>query len=33
MTIVPVSADGYIDLYNPHGNVDLVADVQGYYTG
>ncbi|MBD0675962.1 hypothetical protein [Streptomyces sp. CBMA156] len=32
MTIVPVSADGFIELYNPHGSLDLVADVQGYYT-
>ncbi|MCX4628749.1 hypothetical protein [Streptomyces sp. NBC_01443] len=32
MTIVPVSADGYIELYNPHGRTDLVVDVQGYYT-
>ncbi|MEU9298973.1 hypothetical protein [Streptomyces sp. NPDC048269] len=33
MTIVAVSADGYIELYNPHGRTDLVVDVQGYYTG
>ncbi|MBP0451300.1 hypothetical protein J5Y04_17370 [Kitasatospora sp. RG8] len=33
MTVVPVGADGCIELYNPHGSVDLVADVQGYYTG
>ncbi|MFF3860549.1 hypothetical protein [Streptomyces sp. NPDC002209] len=32
MTVVPVSADGYIELYNPHGRTDLVVDVQGYYT-
>jgi hypothetical protein len=32
--IVPVSADGEIDLYNgsPAGSTDLVADVTGYYT-
>lgn len=32
MTVVPVSADGYIELYNPHGRTDLFVDVQGYYT-
>ncbi|MFB8200434.1 hypothetical protein [Kitasatospora purpeofusca] len=32
MTVVPVSTDGYIELYNPHGSLDLVADVQGYYS-
>ncbi|MFI9329515.1 hypothetical protein ACIGZJ_18460 [Kitasatospora sp. NPDC052868] len=32
MTVVPVSTDGYIELYNPHGSVDLVADVQGFYS-
>jgi hypothetical protein len=29
---VPVSATGYVDLYNSSGRVDLIADVQGYYT-
>jgi hypothetical protein len=28
---VPVGADGYVDLYNATGNVDLIADIQGYY--
>jgi PKD repeat protein len=27
-----VGADGYVDLYNAAGSVDLVGDVQGYYT-
>ena len=32
--IVPVGADGAIDLYNgsPNGATDLIADVTGYYT-
>lgn len=32
--IVPVGADGKIDLYNgsPSGSTDLIADVSGYYT-
>jgi hypothetical protein len=30
--IVPVGADGKIDLYNNAGTVNLVADLQGYYT-
>ena len=29
---VPVGADGYVDLYNSAGEVQLFADVQGYYT-
>ncbi|WP_441247318.1 PKD domain-containing protein [Kitasatospora sp. McL0602] len=29
---VPVSADGYVDLYNRFGNIQLIADLQGYYT-
>lgn len=28
---VPVGADGYVDLWNAAGNVDLVADLQGYF--
>ncbi|TDU05075.1 hypothetical protein EDD99_3568 [Streptomyces sp. 846.5] len=32
LVTVPVGADGYVDLYNDAGRVDLVADVQGYYT-
>ncbi|GAA2140066.1 hypothetical protein GCM10009760_22930 [Kitasatospora kazusensis] len=32
MAIVPVSQDGYVNLYNHSGSVDLIADVQGYYT-
>ena len=32
--IVPVAADGKVDLYNgsPTGSTDLIADVTGYYT-
>lgn len=29
---VPVGADGYVALYNDRGTVDLIADVQGYFT-
>ena len=29
---VAVGANGYVDLYNASGNVDLIADVQGYFT-
>jgi hypothetical protein len=29
---VPVGRDGSIDLFNDNGSVDLIADVQGYYT-
>lgn len=29
---VQVGADGYVDLYNAGGTVDIVADVQGYYS-
>lgn len=32
LVTVPVSADGYVDLYNFAGSVDLVADVEGYYS-
>ncbi|WP_370078175.1 PKD domain-containing protein [Streptacidiphilus sp. MAP12-16] len=32
LVTVPVSADGYIDLYNFTGSVDLVADVEDYYS-
>lgn len=32
LVTVAVGADGYVDLYNASGRVDLVADVQGYYT-
>ncbi|MDH6576466.1 hypothetical protein [Kitasatospora sp. MAP5-34] len=32
MVIVPVSPDGYIDITNNAGNVDLLADLQGYYS-
>ncbi|WP_042447932.1 hypothetical protein [Streptacidiphilus jiangxiensis] len=28
---VPVGSDGYVDLYNQAGSMDLLADVQGYY--
>lgn len=29
---VKVGADGYVDLANYNGTVDLIADIQGYYT-
>ncbi|MFJ9631574.1 PKD domain-containing protein [Streptomyces sp. NPDC101175] len=32
LVTVRVGAGGYVDLYNAHGHVDLVADVQGYFT-
>ncbi|MFE7183019.1 hypothetical protein [Streptomyces erythrochromogenes] len=33
MTIVPVGADGYVELANrSYGDVDLVADVTGYFS-
>ena len=32
LVTVSVGADGYVDLYNNIGDVDLIADVQGYYT-
>ncbi|WP_127361580.1 hypothetical protein [Actinacidiphila soli] len=32
LVTVPVAADGYIDLYNHSGSVDLVGDVEGYYS-
>ncbi|MFD6227311.1 PKD domain-containing protein [Streptomyces sp. NPDC060232] len=33
MTIVPVGADGYVELVNrSHGEVDLLADVTGYFS-
>ncbi|MER6314271.1 hypothetical protein ABT237_10940 [Streptomyces sp. NPDC001581] len=33
MTIVPVGADGYVEFVNrSHGDVDLIADVTGYFT-
>ncbi|MFC4997295.1 choice-of-anchor D domain-containing protein [Dactylosporangium cerinum] len=30
---VPVGTNGQVDIYNPAGNVDVVADVSGYYHG
>ncbi|HUN36816.1 MAG TPA: Ig-like domain-containing protein [Trebonia sp.] len=33
LVIVPVGADGKIDLYNSAGSVNLVADLQGYFAG
>lgn len=30
-TIVPVGADGFVDLYNHVGSIDLIADVTGYF--
>jgi hypothetical protein len=32
LVTVKVGKDGYVDLYNAHGSVDLIADVEGYYT-
>ncbi|MEY9839621.1 PKD domain-containing protein [Streptacidiphilus sp. EB103A] len=32
LVTVPVGADGYVDLYNASGSVDLIADLRGYYT-
>ncbi|MFD4557807.1 PKD domain-containing protein [Streptomyces sp. NPDC058469] len=32
LVTVKVGADGYIDLYNAHGDVNLIADLAGYYT-
>ncbi|MET7693000.1 PKD domain-containing protein [Streptomyces sp. NPDC005483] len=32
LVTVRVGGDGYVDLYNAHGHVDLIADVQGYFT-
>ena len=31
LVIVPVGAGGAVDLFNRYGQVDLVADVVGYY--
>jgi hypothetical protein len=32
LVVVPVGADGKVDFYNHVGSVDLVADLQGYYS-
>ena len=32
LTLVRVSSDGYITLYNHVGTVDLLADIEGFYT-
>ncbi|MCX5255687.1 PKD domain-containing protein [Streptomyces canus] len=32
LVTVRVGADGYVDLYNAHGDVNLIADLAGYYT-
>ncbi len=32
LVIVPVGADGEVDFYNDVGSVNLVADLEGYYT-
>jgi N-acetylmuramoyl-L-alanine amidase len=32
LVVVPVGADGRIDLYNATGSVQLLADLSGYYT-
>ncbi|TMC93665.1 MAG: fibronectin type III domain-containing protein [Chloroflexi bacterium] len=31
--IVPVGIDGNVSFYNPAGNVDIVIDVSGFFTG
>jgi hypothetical protein len=31
LVVVPVGADGKIDLYNSLGTVNLIADLAGYY--
>jgi len=31
LVVVPIGADGRVDLYNHSGRVDLLADVQGYF--
>jgi hypothetical protein len=33
LVVVPVGADGKIDLYNDAGNVNLLADLAGYFVG
>jgi len=32
LVTVRVGSDGYVDLYNAHGDVDIIADVEGYFT-
>ncbi|NUS16644.1 MAG: PKD domain-containing protein [Streptomyces sp.] len=32
LVTVRVGGDGYVDLYNAHGDVNLIADLEGYYT-
>ncbi len=32
LVVVPVGADGKVDFYNHTGSVNLVADLEGYYT-
>ncbi|MEU0029114.1 PKD domain-containing protein [Streptomyces sp. NPDC006335] len=32
LVTVRVGSDGYVDLYNAHGSVNLIADLEGYYT-
>ncbi|MET9950361.1 N-acetylmuramoyl-L-alanine amidase [Streptomyces sp. NPDC006339] len=32
LVVVPVSADGKVNFYNRAGNVDLLADITGYFT-
>jgi hypothetical protein len=32
LVVVPVGADGRVDFYNDAGNVNLLADLAGYYT-
>ena len=31
LAIVPIGADGTIDLYNAQGTIDLIGDVAGYF--
>nr|WP_166682442.1 PKD domain-containing protein [Streptomyces sp. 846.5] len=31
LTSVPIDSSGYITVYNANGNIDVVADLEGYY--
>jgi len=33
LALVPIGADGCIDIYDSSGSVDVVADVEGYFVG
>ena len=32
LVVVPIGAGGMIDFYNKVGNVNLIADIAGYYS-